>query len=137
MDMAVFDASVIARLFIRTPLYPKVRQYVAEKTVVAPDILVAETGNALWKAFRSGVIGREDFQRSLHETLKIGEFTPAIVLSERAAELAMDIDHPIYDCLYLALCEQRDLPLITADRRLAEKANESTDITVINVLDTP
>jgi predicted nucleic acid-binding protein len=137
MDTAVFDASVIARLFIVTPLYPTVRQYVKDTNVLAPDILVAETGNALWKAFRAGAMERPDLQRSLLETLKLADFTPAIELAERAMELAMDMDHPIYDCLYLTLCERRDVPLITADRRLAAKSAEFTNITVINLLDTP
>jgi predicted nucleic acid-binding protein len=34
-----------------------------------------------------------------------------------AARLADDLDHPVYDCLYLALALQEQRPVITADRR--------------------
>lgn len=34
-----------------------------------------------------------------------------------AARLAHDLDHPVYDCLYLALALQEQRPVITADRR--------------------
>jgi len=34
-----------------------------------------------------------------------------------ALELAMRIDHPSYDCLYLALAVKHDTHVVTADRR--------------------
>ena len=44
------------------------------------------------------------------------------VLVERAARIALELDHPIYDCLYLACAEATDSAVITADRRFADKA---------------
>ena len=35
--------------------------------------------------------------------------------------LAHALDHPIYDCLYLALADREDVGLVTADARLVEK----------------
>jgi predicted nucleic acid-binding protein len=34
----------------------------------------------------------------------------------------LDLDHAIYDCLYLALSMQRRIPLLTADKRLVAAA---------------
>ena len=34
-----------------------------------------------------------------------------------AARLALDLDHPVYDCFYLALALQEQHPVVTADRR--------------------
>jgi predicted nucleic acid-binding protein len=34
-----------------------------------------------------------------------------------ASRLARDLDHPVYDCVYLALAMQEERPVITADRR--------------------
>ena len=42
-------------------------------------------------------------------------------LIDRAAEIAVEIDHPVYDCLYLACAEATASALITADRRFATK----------------
>jgi predicted nucleic acid-binding protein len=35
--------------------------------------------------------------------------------------MALELDHPIYDCLYLAAAQLHDTRLITADRRFVEK----------------
>ncbi|PJE33694.1 tRNA(fMet)-specific endonuclease VapC [Pseudooceanicola marinus] len=39
------------------------------------------------------------------------------ILERRALDLALALEHPIYDCVYLALAERIDRRLITADRR--------------------
>ncbi len=33
----------------------------------------------------------------------------------------MDLDHPVYDCFYLALAIQEQYPVITADARFHDK----------------
>jgi predicted nucleic acid-binding protein len=33
-----------------------------------------------------------------------------------AVSLATELDHPVYDCFYLALAQRLDVPLGTADR---------------------
>jgi len=38
-------------------------------------------------------------------------------LAASAARLATDLDHPAYDCFYLALAVQQQYPLVTADKR--------------------
>jgi predicted nucleic acid-binding protein len=39
-------------------------------------------------------------------------------LIERAIVMAIDLHHPVYDCLYLACAERAGARLATADRRL-------------------
>jgi len=41
-------------------------------------------------------------------------------LEGRALELALSLQHPIYDCVYLALAERLDCRLVTADRRFLQ-----------------
>jgi predicted nucleic acid-binding protein len=38
-------------------------------------------------------------------------------LAASASRLAVDLDHPVYDCFYLALAVQEQAPVVTADRR--------------------
>jgi predicted nucleic acid-binding protein len=40
-------------------------------------------------------------------------------LLEAALRIGMALRHPVYDCLYLALARRLNVPLWTADRRLA------------------
>jgi len=42
-------------------------------------------------------------------------------LASRAFGLARRLDHPAYDCLYLALAELERTHVVTADRRLLKK----------------
>lgn len=57
--------------------------------------------------------------RLFHERISLDE------LSGRASELASLLDHPAYDCFYLALAEQRRAPVVTADRRFVAKTHGS------------
>ena len=49
---------------------------------------------------------------------------PSRPLAARAAEMAEHLDHPVYDCLYLALAEVETDVLLTADSRLARKIKD-------------
>ena len=50
---------------------------------------------------------------------------PSTELVIEAAVLAVHIDHPVYDCVYLACAEAAAAPLVTADERLAQRAREA------------
>jgi predicted nucleic acid-binding protein len=43
---------------------------------------------------------------------------PTVSLLERAVRLAVEIGHPVYDCVYIVLAEARGAPLATSDERL-------------------
>jgi predicted nucleic acid-binding protein len=43
----------------------------------------------------------------------------------RAVGLAIVLNHPLQDCLYLALAERLDAPLVTADEKFAAKVRPS------------
>jgi predicted nucleic acid-binding protein len=45
-------------------------------------------------------------------------------LMPAATRLAQDLDHPVYDCFYLALAVQQQYPLLTADRRFQAKVRD-------------
>lgn len=88
----------------------------------APELLVAECANVLWKKVRRGEL-------MLPEALLAGrlieragiQFHALRPLMERAQNLAAMLDHAVYDCFYLALAEAIDTDFITADRIFAQK----------------
>src|SRR4051794_18816481 len=49
------------------------------------------------------------------------EIANAGPLLGRALDIALAFDHPVYDCLYVALAERRGERLLTADRRLLKR----------------
>jgi predicted nucleic acid-binding protein len=87
--------------------------------LIAPSLIATEIGSALWKAARRGEISRHHAVSALQSAvLPMHELVPDELLRERALEIAIDLDHPIYDCFYLALAERERCALVTADKRL-------------------
>lgn len=64
-----------------------------------------------------------DLEETIGDLLSLDiELHGSAPLLGRASQLAVTINHPVYDCLYLALAADRDAPIATADRRLREAA---------------
>lgn len=89
----------------------------------APDLLIAECANVLWKKSRRKELTEAEacLAARLLQRADI-ELAPMRALLERATRLAIALDHPAYDCAYLALAEDLSCDLVTADRRLSAKA---------------
>lgn len=90
-----------------------------------PDLFYAECANILWK-----MVARDELSageaRDCAETLALAqlEVVPSRLLFEEAVQLAIELQHPAYDCIYLALARIADMPLVTADRRLIRRVSE-------------
>ena len=48
-----------------------------------------------------------------------------------AHRLALEIDHPSYDCLYLALADSLDTALVTADQKFANKVADPARVVFV------
>ena len=73
-------------------------------------------------AVRLGAITAEQFQALAHRAAEpFSRLIPSSSLLSRAAHWCLELDHPAYDCLYVALAEQERATLITADQRLLSK----------------
>jgi predicted nucleic acid-binding protein len=92
------------------------------RQLIAPQIVVAEVANASWKLVRKGQLDPKQHHRIAAAVARPFDLlAPLTALLPRAAAIALELDHPIYDCFYLALGEARTAPLITDDRRLLAK----------------
>lgn len=116
----VVDASVAVKWLVTESGTEKaVRLLDKEFTLVAPELLFAEAANALWAMCRRGDFTKADLGDAL-ASLKIAPLAVPVSLHQlapAAGRLAVDLDHPVYDCLYLALAIQEQFPVVTADRR--------------------
>ncbi len=102
------------------------RLWQGAKGWIAPDLLIAETGNALWKALRRSEIRPEQAARAMMRLpLLFQSLFPSAPLGPRALEISHVLDHPFYDCLYLALAEREQTALLTADDRLATRVADT------------
>jgi predicted nucleic acid-binding protein len=86
---------------------------------VAPTLIAAEIGNAVWKRVMWNDFPTADALRALDAALALfSQLIPTEELAARATEIAVELKHPIYDCFYLALAERERCALVTADKRL-------------------
>jgi len=120
----VVDASVAIKWFVTEPGTEEALALLETGSVLhAPDLIIAETCNIGWRKARVGEILPEDVKVIARDLCRsFQEIVPGDLLSARAVEIALALNHPVYDAFYLALAEARDLPLVTADRRLADRA---------------
>lgn len=126
-DDAVLDASVAIKVFLDEEGSAEARALVASGArFIAPALVMAEVASVLLKrlrreeitpAFAKGVIKRAP-------TL-FDELARVESLTERAFAIAADHQLSAYDALYVALAEDRNWPLATADLRLASRIAQS------------
>jgi len=92
----------------------------------APDLIVAECANILWKKAARGELTAQSaiFNARILESSDL-EIVSTRHLFAAATEIAIRLDHPAYDCLYLALARERALRLATADDRLLTRLSKA------------
>jgi predicted nucleic acid-binding protein len=94
--------------------------------LVAPDIVRAELANALWKKVRlREELSEEQARRGLSRASAPLRLVPSAPLADRALALGLALSHPVYDCFFLALAEELNTSLITADRRFLQRLNDT------------
>ena len=125
MTTLVVDASVAIKWVVEEPGTQEalsLRQF----DLLAPDLLIAECSNVLWKKVRRKEMRQQEAELAagLLEHADV-EMFPMRPLLRSALQLAITLDHPAYDCLYLALADARRCPFVTADDRLFGKVHAS------------
>ncbi len=126
MTRVVVDASLAVKWFIPEELSADARMFLAaEYELLAPDLLWAELGNALWKKHRRRELDPRTARRLLRDFSRIPiEYHASQRWTETALELAIQHGVTVYDGLYLALATGSGCRLVTADRRLHEACRE-------------
>jgi len=123
----VIDASVAIKWFVREKGHEEARRLLEKpETLHAPDLLVPELTNVAWKKAMRGEIGR-DHAVAIARVIRSGALMlySSALFHERALELAFALDHPVYDCIYLACAEALGGTFITADLAFVEAAKRA------------
>lgn len=125
----VVDASVAVQWVLDEDGTARANALRSEDNLIAPTLIAAEIGSAIWKAVRRGTVTRADGIIAIEAALL--PFQLLITTEElrvRALELAIDLNHPIYDCFYLALAERERCALVSADAKLLAAAKKMKGI---------
>lgn len=122
MTTFVVDASVAIKWVVEEPDSDIALRIRGADRLVAPELWVAECANILWKKVRRGELtpvqaldAAEILRASGVEVIGGEPSLPQVV------SLAMSLDHPAYDCVYLRLATDSGWILATADRRLLDR----------------
>lgn len=120
----VVDASVATKWFFAESGHRSARALARQGNVlIAPDLIVAEVCNTAWKKVARGEASVEQARELVIELPKVfRELVSCAALVPPTLDLALELDHPAYDCFYLALAELADAEFATADAGLARKA---------------
>ena len=121
----VVDASVVVRWLVPHPTGPAARRVLADPGIALhmPDYGVLEVANALWKYVHAGAASADAASRRLKDLRRAPVRThPSEPLVRDALDLAVALDHPVYDCVYLALARELDVRVVTADAGLVRAA---------------
>jgi predicted nucleic acid-binding protein len=88
----------------------------------APRLIVDEVANGLWKKCRARHLQPAEALERIRLFPRYFKGLFDMTDAEAVLDLAIAIDHPVYDCFYLQAARDRGLPLVTADQSLSRKA---------------
>ena len=115
----VIDASVAVKWVVNEPRTDAALALRNEQ-LIAPALWLAEAANALWRHVRLAEMTSDEAFARMAE---LGNAPVASFAIEphvaRALEIATQINHPVYDCFYLALALHEGITVVTDDRRFA------------------
>jgi predicted nucleic acid-binding protein len=117
----VVDASVAIKWFVDEPGSAGAARLLRH-SLAAPDLLAPECANILWKK-----VARAELSLDEAEVIALALEGAAITIHPTrrhlaaATRLACELGCPAYDCFYLALAQELQQPLVTADLRLVNR----------------
>lgn len=122
----VLDASAVVRIIEGSASAAALQDAVlAADLVLAPELMLTEVANTLWRLQRAGQLEADSLQRRLSRAAElVDHIEPDRNLQPEALALATHLDHPVYDCLYLVLARREVATLLSADQKLLELAGK-------------
>jgi predicted nucleic acid-binding protein len=134
-DEVVLDSSLIAAMFFKEDASIRALDAAAKSDLITLDLAIAEVGNVAWKQV---VLCGADKDQTLVAFKKCQSFISeacelvrAEDLTIRAYNIAVETRTAFYDSLFLAAAEARQVPLLTLDRKLYEKARSTRNVQLI------
>jgi predicted nucleic acid-binding protein len=103
--------------------------------LIAPDCIVGEFANALFRKMQRGEIGIEQAREALGVLPDIVNLVPTPPLVPAAFDFATRLLHPVHDCVFLALAVQHDMELVTADAKFVRHCRGQSENLPVRLLE--
>jgi predicted nucleic acid-binding protein len=123
----VVDASVAIKWISNEELSDQAeRLLTAGVSISGPTLVGAEVGNAIWRKSRTGELPSALAADALRRVIDAYDhLVDDGKLLTGALEIALELDHAVYDCLYLSLARQQQMPVMTADTRFLNRVRRT------------
>ncbi len=128
--MIVVDASLALKWYLDEALADEADDWLTENEgdIVVPNVFLIEVTGALVRRANIDKKLRRDTEISIARFVAL--FVEGLIKLDvtaphcmaQAAKLALDLGHPLKDCIYLALAMELGCDLVTCDARFATKA---------------
>lgn len=124
--MIVVDASVAVKWIAAEPGYERALTLLDRTDLIAPYLLAVELANALRRKVEAGEVLNDQAVQGIQRVMERVELTvPDFALLSRAFAIGLELHHPIYDCLYLAVAEARSATFATFDDEFRDLATSA------------
>ena len=121
--MIIVDASVAVKWVVSESGSAEAAALLDQGRLGAPTLWLSEASNALWAKVMRHQLTPEEARGQAAELADAPVVPIALPgLLPVAMRLALELEHPIYDCFYLSAAIHRDTHVVTADRRFFERA---------------
>jgi predicted nucleic acid-binding protein len=119
----VVDASVAVKWYLDEVASAPARELlVSDDLLAAPEFMQVEAASVFWKRVRQGQMSGDAAALAARRLrVVIDTWVGHADVVPGALDLASALDHPVYDCVYLAAAERLDGTLVTADARFAAR----------------
>jgi predicted nucleic acid-binding protein len=126
VNTLVIDASIAVKWVVEEVGTQQALALRKQARLIAPELLVAECANILWKKVQRDELTRQEalLAARLLQASEV-ELQPMRAVLEAATRIAIELDHPAYDCLYLALAVKNECRFVTADERFLRKLRQT------------
>ena len=128
METLVIDASIAIKWVVEEEGSDTAVDLRSRFRFAAPELLIPECANILWKKVQRGELTREEAVLAAKLLERSGtDLLSMVGLLEETTRLSIELSHPAYDCTYLMAARRTGSRFVTADTRLlrtiAERAS--------------
>ncbi|WP_237155048.1 type II toxin-antitoxin system VapC family toxin [Oryzibacter oryziterrae] len=128
-ETLVIDASVAIKWLITEDGSEDAVRLRSAFAFVAPEPILAECTNILWKKVQRQELELDEAKLASALLARAGIGLCSLQgLSTTTLDLAVNLGHPAYDCVYLALATRERCRFVTADRRLLSAVSQRAPI---------
>jgi len=125
--MIVVDTNVIGYLYLTSDRSSQAEQAFRKDPVwAAPLLWRSEFRNVLALYLRRGLLSLEDAHQIMDQALRLMRGMEYQVTSLRVLSLVASSSCSAYDCEFVALAQDLDVPLVTADRHILDQFPETS-----------